>query len=88
MKWIFLVCLFGLAACTTNREPIVIIPSDDLLKDCVINAPPKLTGQDSKDKLILASSWSQQTINLGKCQQKIDMLRTWKSVQLERYGKK
>lgn len=73
---ILLSCLL-ISACS-NTKSIIILPSDSLLEDCQISPPPTLTGNAEKDKLLLASAWSLQTGNIGKCNQKIRTLKTWK----------
>lgn len=86
MKWIVLpLCLF-LASCTSKAPEIIQLPSDALLSDCIISPPPTLSGNTEKDKLLLASSWSLQTNNLGKCNQKIKTLQVWKINTMKRIG--
>lgn len=86
MKYILLIAL---TACITScgyQKPIVILPADESLAECTISPPPELTGRDAKDKLILASAWSAQTTNLGKCNQKLQRLQVWKRINEQRFG--
>lgn len=84
MKVLFLmgVC-FCLASCS-NYKNMIILPSDSLVSECTISPPPHLTGNSEKDKLLLAGAWSIQTSNLGKCNQKIRTLQTWKVNTMKR----
>lgn len=79
MKSILLiaVCLL-MTACTSNVKSMIILPTDSMLQECQVSPPPTLTGNPEKDKLLLASAWSLQTGNLGKCNQKLRTLKTWK----------
>lgn len=79
---------FLLTSCTLYSKPVVIYPSDSLLVDCSFDSPPKLTGKDSNDKVILASAWASQTDKLGECNKKLKFLQQWKKVQIERFGDK
>lgn len=63
---------------------MIILPSDSLVTECTIAPPPVLTGNTEKDKLLLAGAWSLQTGNLGKCNQKIKTLQTWKVNTMKR----
>jgi len=87
MRYIFLVmaCLC-ITSCSNYQKPIVILPTDEALAECIISPPPELTGKDGKDKLVLASAWSLQTTNLGKCNEKLKRLQVWKRVNQERFG--
>ena len=86
MKYLLLcfMCM-SLASCG-YQKPIVILPTDEALADCIISPPPEITGRDAKDKLTLTSAWIQQTTNLAACQKKLKMLQTWKRVNQERFG--
>jgi len=75
---LIMICLF-MTACTSNVKSIIILPSDSMLQECQVSPPPTLTGNSEKDKLLLASAWSLQTGNLGKCNQKLRTLKTWKT---------
>lgn len=82
MKGILILFCLLIASCThTSKIPL---PSDDLLSDCIISPPPSLTGSNEKDKLLLASAWSLQTSNLGKCNQKIKTMQMWKINTIKR----
>ena len=83
--YLLLSCLL-IASCTPHRD--IVFPSDTLLSDCIINEPPLLTGSDSKDKVILATAWSNQTSAAAACQKKVKLLQTWKRIQQERLGVK
>lgn len=83
--YLVLSCLL-LASCAPNKD--IVFPSDTLLSDCIINEPPVLTGTDSKDKVILATAWSNQTSAAAACQKKVKLLQTWKKIQQERLGVK
>lgn len=80
---LILSCLF-LSSCTNSYKNMIILPSDSLVAECTIAPPPFLTGNTEKDKLILAGAWSLQTSNLGKCNQKIKTLQTWKVNTMKR----
>jgi len=87
MKYVLLLLLsMSVMSCSNYQKPIVIFPSDEALAECMISPPPELTGKDNKDKLILASAWSLQTTNLGKCNEKLKRLQIWKRVNQERFG--
>lgn len=83
MRIIILCICFSIAACSSNN-PTPPLPSDALLSDCIISPPPTLSGNTEKDKLLLASAWSLQTNNLGKCSQKVKTLQVWKINTLKR----
>jgi len=83
MKTLLILSFCLLIASCTNRN-MIILPSDALVEDCTIAAPPTLTGNTEKDKLLLAGAWSLQTSNLGKCNQKIKTLQTWKINTMKR----
>lgn len=87
MKYILLTLVtLSLVSCSNYQKPIIILPTDEALAECTITPPPELTGKDSKDKLILASAWSLQTTNLGRCNEKLKRLQIWKRVNQERFG--
>lgn len=87
MKTLIILCLsLLLSSCSVYSRPIVISPSDSLLTECSFDPPPKLTGRDSNDKVILASAWASQTDKLGECNKKLKFLQHWKKVQTERFG--
>ncbi len=86
MKWFVFLSLIFLASCSSQKA-ILVVPSDPLLAECQVSPPPSLTGNDAKDKVILAGAWATQTSNLGSCNKRLKMLRVWKQVNLERYGK-
>lgn len=86
MKIILLLPLVFLLSSCSYTKPIVIIPSDQLLEECSISTPPSLTGNDARDKVLLASAWTKQTTLLGQCNDKLKMLQLWKRTQQERYG--
>lgn len=73
---LFLTCIL-ISSCT-NYKPMIILPTDTALGECPVSPPPTLTGNTEKDKLLLAGAWSLQTSNLGKCNQKLKTLQTWK----------
>lgn len=82
MKYLIIFfCLF-IASCTSKIQ----LPSDSLLSDCMISPPPLLTGNTEKDKLLLATAWSLQTGNLGKCNQKVKTMQIWKTNTIKRMG--
>lgn len=85
MKYLvlFLICS-SIAGC--YQKPVVIMPTDEAISDCVISPPPEITGKDAKDKLTLTSAWIQQTTNLAACQKKLRMLQVWKQVNQARFG--
>jgi len=88
MRYILL-CLVCMSISSCGyQKPIVILPSDEAISDCVISPPPEISGKDSKDKLTLTSAWIQQTTNLAACQKKLKMLQTWKRINSERFGDK
>lgn len=86
MKWFIICACILISSCAINKDPMVILPSDALLNDCIISPPPNLSGDAEKDKLILAGAWSLQTSNLGKCNQKVKTLQVWKSNTAKRMG--
>lgn len=78
MKYfLFIAVCFFVASCS-HYKPMIILPTDAALGECQISPPPTLTGNTEKDKLLLAGAWSLQTSNLGKCNQKLKTLQTWK----------
>jgi hypothetical protein len=86
VKYLILFAL-SISLCSCGyQKPIVILPADESLAECTISPPPELTGRDGKDKLILASAWSVQTNNLGKCNQKLQRLQVWKRINQQRFG--
>ena len=65
----------------TQNKTILVAPSDALLLDCPISPPPtKITKQS------LVNAYSQQTLNIKKCNQDKALLREWKSNQIKRLG--
>lgn len=71
-----------------QNRVLLVAPNDSLLKDCPVEAPPKLSGNDVTDKKLLASAYVKQTQNLAKCNRDKQELRTWKIQQTTRFKEK
>lgn len=86
MKLLLLIVMSCCLSACVYQKPIVILPSDEAIADCVISPPPEISGSEAKDKVTLTTAWIQQTTNLAACQKKLKMLQTWKRINQERFG--
>ncbi len=57
---------------------VLVVPPDELLKDCEV-APPPLLWQDKQ----VTDAYNAQTFNITKCNDDKYGLRKWKNKQLE-----
>lgn len=98
MKKLFLFILVAfsalLCACqTTSPDPVivtkVIVPSDDLLVDCDLQAPPDrdafVAADSTKQKAMMADAYNGATSKGIMCNKRWAGLRRWKEQQLKLY---
>lgn len=73
----------------TNTKNILIVPPDELMEKCNVDAPPAIkeyiesTWQKKEELLVTYSG--QQMKNLFACNEKLKNLRDWKAKQLNLY---
>lgn len=94
---LILIAVF-LTACGTTKEilvtktkTILIVPPDELMDKCLVDAPPNIkeyveSDWQRKEELLVTYSGKQMK-NLFTCNEKLKNLREWKVKQINLYPK-
>lgn len=73
----------------TQWKTRLLVPSDNLLRDCTILTPPEreafMRANEEEQVAMLSRAWIEQTGELRKCDNKVQSIQEWKqkAIQLQ-----